>query len=114
VNRHAAFAVVISMNAMIVTIRVLVMGVVDAKKEPKMPIKFKKLGVVATVEIDAETAQILEYITSYDLCDWFVEKCSSRYTKDQLKDIMRPIRTRLHTILDAHSRALTALKELER
>lgn len=65
-------------------------------------IQFKQIDVVATITINQKEAEVLEYITGYDLTKAFV---GSRYTDDQIKNLLRNVRSACALIIDAHKEA---------
>lgn len=71
-----------------------------------------QIQVKGTIQLTDDVAEVLEHITSYDLCQAFENKYSKKYDKDTMYKVLQPLRSELHKILAARTAAIKAANEV--
>lgn len=61
------------------------------------------------LKIDNQTARVLAHLCSYDLHEYFYNKCSHEFKKDVLRQELNKIKDQLYPILEAEKAAIEAV-----
>lgn len=52
-----------------------------------------RINMMVNVEFSSKEIELLELLTSYDLTDWFVEKCNKSISKEVFREQLAPLRS---------------------
>jgi hypothetical protein len=70
-----------------------------------------QVTIEGQLTLDDRTAEMLDHLTSYDLSAWFADKCSHKYTKEQIREALAPIRNAVGEVLAARDAAIQGINE---
>lgn len=73
-----------------------------------------KVVVSAELAINDKEAEVLNLLCSFDLAEWFTEKCSRERTKEEIRSTLANIREQTRKIVTARNKALGAISSVER
>ena len=66
--------------------------------------------ISGAITIDDVAAEMLDHITSYGFAEYFVEKCSRRFTKEQIRAALDKLHGEVRSIVHARNKAVNAIQ----